>query len=220
MAYRRLGGSKQIGMIPSDPNFSLFHIHEAPEVRNVADMDDYTHVFRILLMGLPRTGKSATRLRYCRDYFSSDYYASAGLEYSTRSLLVDGEKVKIQVWDISGDTVYDAMRRTYYKGANGFIILYDVTNERSFDHAEQLVKELDMYEQSECPKVIIGNKADKKAKREVDANKALEWAQGWKLPLVEASAKYGTNIDSAFLKMVTALKERLSPWKQVYSFSK
>ena len=115
--------------------------------------------------------------------------------------------------------IYDTLRKSYYKGANGFLIVYDVTDQKTFEKAQMLVKDLDMYEKSDCPKIVLGNKSDLVQKKTVGDNMVQEWADGWKVPAMDVSAKNGCNVDAAFFKLVCALKRHLAPWKKVYDFS-
>lgn len=217
LRFRKLGCIKSIG----GPEIPLQEIHEDPAstMKIVDNGPDYAHMFKILVVGGSRVGKTCLRYRFCRDHFSPEYYGTAGFDYSTRTVLVDNEKVKIQVWDVSGDEVYDQTRKSYYKGANGFIIVYDVCDKDSFGQTEMLLKELDMYEQSDAPKIVVGNKCDVIDKRKVDYVTAREWADGWRVPLIEASARNGANVDALFFKLALALKRQLAPWKRLYNFS-
>ena len=218
ISYRCLGAHEKFGQL-SNHSKALCNAQQTPEVCFVPEAFDCAHVFRILLMGATRSGKSTIRLRYCRNHFSPRYYPSAGLECSSRSLCVDNENVKVLVWDVSGDDLYESIRRSYYRGANAYVLVYDITSRQSFEHAQRMLKELDMYEQADCPKVLVGNKSDKSLKRAVTSGEAREWATGWRLPYVEVSAKNSTEIDGAFMKLIIALKDNFVPWKQVYNFS-
>ena len=218
ISHRHAGAHKKVGQIENHSK-ALCNVQNTPDVFFVPDTSDYSHVFRFLMIGAPRSGKTTIRLRYCRDYFSPRYYPSAGLECSSRSLSVDNEKVKILVWDVSGAEVYESIRRSYYRGANAYVLVYDITSRQSFEHAQRMLKELDMYEQAECPKILLGNKSDASMKRAVAVDEARQFAMGWRLPYVEVSAKSGTGVDDAFMKLVVALKDNFVPWKQVYNFS-
>ena len=127
--------------------------------------------------------------------------------------------VHIQVWDLAGDNDYDDTRREYYKGADGFLVVYDITNKESFAKADRILKELDLLGQMDAVRFVVGNKRDMIEKRAVNAGVAREWSESQHVQLVEASAKTGDNVDSIFMKIVATLKYRMSPWKQVYSFS-
>ena len=217
---RKLGCISKIANPELSRSQYIERIHEDPEAKFVDNGPDFTHMFKILLVGGKRVGKTAFRLRFSSGHFSPEYYASSGLDFSTRTLLIDDEKVKVQLWDVSGDEIFDATRKGYYKGANAFIIMYDVSSPPSFEHAEKLLKELDMYGQSEAPKVVLGNKSDVSSKRRVDSGTAQEWADGWRLPLIETSCRSGENIETPVIKLIMALKKQMAPWKRVYDFSK
>ncbi len=218
LRYRKLGAGHRLGL-DNYPAVSFSDIHSQEDVARIDDSPEYQHLFKILLVGDARCGKTSLRYKFCRDYFTPEYTATCGFDYSTRTVLIDGEKIKLQVWDVSGDEVYDQTRRGYYRGANAFVICYDVTQKRSFQKAELFLKELDMAGESDSPKIVVGTKSDLSHKRKVDFSQASEWADGWRLPIVETSARHGGNIDVAFLKLASALKRQLAPWKRLYDFS-
>ena len=216
--YRRLGCVRKIGFLSPAVQFPDIHVHEDP-AGPLDDGPEYSHLFKILLLGDERVGKTALRYRFCKDYFAPGYLATAGFDYSTRTVLMEGERIKVQIWDVSGDKMYDQMRKGYYRGANAFILVYDVTNKDSFANVERMLKELAMGDQSEAPKIIIGNKSDLGHKRKVDFSSAAEWADGCRIPIMETSSKNAANVDSGFLKIVMALKRQLAPWNRIYKLS-
>lgn len=218
LQWRQLGCVKKLGQPSPMQLYGEPNVIEMVE-KIEEDEPEYHHLFKILLLGASRVGKTAARFRFCRGYYSSDYHRTSGLEYSTRTVRINREIVKLQIWDVGGDPVFDATRKSYYRGATGFIIMYDVGNQKSFEKAEMYIKELDMYEQPDSPKIVIANKCDlAEAKQQVNQDAAKSWADGWRLPLVEASARTGDNIDSAFLKLAAALRRQLAPWKRLYNF--
>ena len=221
LKHRKLGTVQVLGAPTNLGVYTTEMFEEQPTeaLRSPGDLEDYTHLFKIMLVGAPRVGKTSLRYRFCKDHFTSEYIATAGFDYSTRSLIVDNERVKVQVWDVSGDPVYDMTRQNYYKGANGFLIVYDVTNKDSFAKAEFMLKQLDLAGLDSAPKMLVGNKCDSIKKKKVDFTTAKDFADGWRLPLVETSAKYSTNMDTAFMKVVLALKRQLAPWKRIYNWS-
>ncbi len=221
LRYRQLGTIVPIG-IRSDFTIAAQEAHEADSAmiyaESMEDGPDYTHLFKILVVGAPRVGKTCLRYRFCKDYYTCEYTATAGFDYSTRTLLIDGAKVKLQIWDVAGDDVFQTTRQSYYKGANAFLIVYDVTNMDSFTKAEHLLKELDMSGCDDQPKILVGNKVDTKRKKTVDFSTAKDFGDGWRVPVLEVSARYGTNVDTAFTRLAFALKRQLAPWKKLYNF--
>ena len=213
---QRMGQSTNLAIFTSDDMFEEQPL-ERPLVA-ARDDEEYAHLFKIMLVGAPRSGKTSLRFRFCNDHYSAEYIATAGFDYSKRSILIDNERVCVQVWDVAGDEVYNTTRHNYYKGANGFIVLYDVSHEESFTKAERLLKELDMAGMDSAPKILVGNKCDVR-KQQVDFSVVKDFADGWRIPVLEASARYGTNVDSAFMKVIFALKRQLAPWKRLYNWS-
>lgn len=213
LLWRRLGCVSVVGS-------AAFPI-EAPEsvVPEASDGPEYTHLFKLLLVGAPRVGKTCLRFRFTRDHYSSAYSATPGFDYSTRTVRVDGDKVRVQVWDVSGDAAYHHTRKAYYRGADAFLIVYDVTSEDSFREAGRLLKEINMCGNADPPKLLVGTKTDRQERRVVDAFTAREFAEGWHVPLVETSARHGDNVQGAFMKVISALKRKMAPWKKVYEFS-
>ncbi|KAK2156751.1 hypothetical protein LSH36_206g04082 [Paralvinella palmiformis] len=218
LRYRRLGCVRKLGFLSPAVTFPDIHVHEDPE-GPVQDGPEYSHLFKILLLGQERVGKTSLRFRFCKDYYAPGYVATAGFDYSTRTVLMEGERIKLQIWDVSGDPIYDQMRKGYYRGANAFILVYDVTDKATFASVECQLKDLDMSGQSEAPKIVIGNKSDLGHKRTVDFSSAADWADGWRIPIIETSAKNAANVDSGFLKIVMALKRQLAPWNKIYQLS-
>ena len=217
LRHRKLGCIKEIG--GPQLTYDAFTYTDGAEMEPIQSGPEYSHMFKILLLGSTRSGKTCLRFRFASDHYAPEYYTTAGFDYSSRTCIVEGHKVKVQLWDISGDAVYDNLRRGYYKAANGFILTYDVGSLKSFYRAEKLLKELDMSGNDDSPKVLMGTKCDLRDKRTVSFQMAKEFADGWKLPVIETSARLGTNVDVGFMKLILALKKQLAPWKRVYDFS-
>ena len=218
--YRRLGGPEVIGIGSShiiEPAEYCFHDHHSGIC--LEDGPNYTHLFKILIVGSPRVGKTSLRYRFCRDFYTGDYFPTPGTDFDSRMMNVEGTRCKVQVWDIGGDEVYDHTRRSYYKGANGFIIAYDVCNPKSFEKAEMMLKELDMYGHADAPKILVGNKIDRIGKQAVSDDAVKDFADGWRVPELRVSARTGENVTDVFAKLAGALKKQCAPWKRVYDFS-
>jgi len=228
LRYRSMGTVVPLGVL-SEPQFSI--LPRATQEANLAeealyesksaveDGPEYQHLFKIMIVGSPRVGKTCIRYRFCKNHYSKEYNPTAGFDFSTRTLMIDGEKVKVQVWDVSGDPLYEATRKGYCKGANGFILVYDSTDPDSFTSAEYLLKELDMCGCDKAAKILVGNKVDQNHNKKVTFTTGKDFADGWRIPYLETSARYGTNVDLAFTRLLVAIKRKNAPWKKIYNFA-
>jgi len=112
--------------------------------------------------------------------------------------------VKLQIWDTAGQERFRTITSAYYRGADGIIMVYDVTKQESFDNVQQWLVEVDRYASEGTCKLLIGNKCDRKDKV-VEAAVANEFASNLEIPFIETSAKTAENVEEAFLKMASQL---------------
>ena len=219
ISYRSLGTRQVFGQVPT-PSSAICHDQMLPEVTYIphSACDDVTptHVYRVLMLGASRAGKTALRLRYCRDYFSPHYFASGGLEYCAKSMRVDSQRVKLQLWDISGSERFAATRRSYFRSADAYVIVYDVTDRSTFAHAQEVYEDLVTHGQYGCPVLLLANKCDRWAPREVGEREGSECARGWGASFAEVSAKTGTNVATSMLKIIVALNDKFNKWQNIY----
>ena len=115
---------------------------------------------------------------------------------------MDGKAVQLQVWDTAGQERFRALTTSYYRGAHGVIVVYDVTEQASFDHLEQWMKDVDLYSGEEVVKLLIGNKDDMPEKKVVDPAVAREFAKDHNMLFMEASAMRALNVNAAFKLLV------------------
>ena len=219
--FWRLGGVRMLAA-PPPGGATCRPLYEPPtdgSYDDVTSQPRYTHLFRLMLLGSVRVGKTALHERFCHGRYSPQYYATAGIRYGGRSVFIDGDRVKLQLWDASGDDVYESLRHHSFGAADGFVIVYDVTAPETFRRAQRIVKELALRGQSDAPKVVVGNKRDLFERRLVDEKVAGAWADGWRVPLIEASARSGENVEAPFVKLAVCLKRQHAPWKRVYDFT-
>ena len=112
--------------------------------------------------------------------------------------------MKLQIWDTAGQERFRTITSAYYRGADGIIMVYDVTKQESFDNVQQWLVEVDRYASEGTCKLLIGNKCDRKDKV-VEASVAKDFADNLEIPFIETSAKTAENVEDAFLKMATQL---------------
>ena len=163
---------------------------------------NYSTTFKLLVVGDAGVGKTCLITRFVDDVFSSTSKSTIGVDFKATSVMMDGRQVALQVWDTAGQERFRALTTSYYRGAHGVIVVYDVTEQASFDHLEQWMKDVDLYSGEEVTKLLIGNKDDMPAKKVVDPEQAREFAKEHQMLFMEASAMKATNVSAAFRLLV------------------
>lgn len=122
---------------------------------------DYDHLFKLVIIGNSSVGKSSLLLRFSDDQFNENYLTTIGVDFRFRTLTIDGKQIKLQIWDTAGQERFRTITSAYYKGADGIIIVYDVTNSNSFDDIEKFwISEVESYAEKNVELLLIGNKKD------------------------------------------------------------
>ena len=154
---------------------------------------------KLISLGDVEVGKSCLIKRYCEGSFVEDYITTIGIDYGVKKVPFNDTKVKINIFDFSGDDDYKPIRTKYYNDSIGVLMVYDVNIKATFDSLTKWEKEAEKFglDLSKCVVVVMGNKTDIK-KREVKADVAKEWAKGRGYKFYEASAKSGFNVNDAF----------------------
>jgi len=172
---------------------------------------DYDHLFKLLLIGDSGVGKSCLLLRFTDDTYTESYISTIGVDFKIRTIELEQKKIKLQIWDTAGQERFRTITSSYYRGAHGIIVVYDVTDQVSFNNVKQWLQEIDRYACESVNKLLVGNKCDLTTKKVVDANTAKEFADGLGIPCLETSAKSATNVEQAFITMAAEIKKRTSP---------
>ncbi|XP_022728556.1 ras-related protein Rab11A-like isoform X1 [Durio zibethinus] len=163
------------------------------------------YVFKVVLIGDSAVGKSQILARYARNEFSLDSKATIGVEFQTRTLVIEHKSVKAQIWDTAGQERYRAVTSAYYRGAVGAMLVYDITKRQTFDHIPRWLEELRGHADKNIVIILIGNKSDLENQREVPTEDAKEFAQKEGLFFLETSALEATNVETAFLTVLTEI---------------
>ncbi|ERM95259.1 ras-related protein Rab11A [Amborella trichopoda] len=163
------------------------------------------YVFKVVLIGDSAVGKSQILARFARNEFSLDSKATIGVEFQTRTLVIQHKTVKAQIWDTAGQERYRAVTSAYYRGAVGAMLVYDITKRQSFDHVPRWLEELRGHADKNIVIILIGNKSDLEDQRVVPAEDAREFAQKEGLFFLETSALESTNVETAFLTVLTEI---------------
>lgn len=166
---------------------------------------DYDYLFKLVLIGDSGVGKSCLLLRFADDAFTESYISTIGVDFRFRTVKIDKKTVKLQIWDTAGQERFRTITSAYYRGADGIIMVYDVTSKDSFDHVNDWMKEVNRYASEGTCKLLVGNKSDRTADRVVTEEQAKEFADELGIAFLETSAKSAKNVEEAFLTMAGEL---------------
>ena len=164
--------------------------------------------YKCVLLGETAVGKSSIAVRFVRDQFSEYQESTIGAAFLAQSTtLSDGEEVRFEIWDTAGQERYHSLAPMYYRGAKAAVVVYDITDVKSFEKGRDWVQEL----KQQCgPNLIIalvGNKVDLETEREVDRKTALAYANESGLLHIETSAKANINVKMLFTEVAKLLVE-------------
>jgi len=172
---------------------------------------EYDYLFKLLLIGDSGVGKSCLLLRFADDTYTESYISTIGVDFKIRTIELDGKTIKLQIWDTAGQERFRTITSSYYRGAHGIIVVYDVTDQESFNNVKQWLQEIDRYASENVNKLLVGNKCDLTTKKVVDFTTAKEYADQLGVPFLETSAKNATNVEQAFMTMAAEIKNRMGP---------
>ena len=160
-------------------------------------------LYKILLLGDTSVGKTCFLMRYTDNTFQEIHLSTIGLDYKLKNVqLEDGKFVKIQIWDTAGQDRFRSITKNYYKGAHGIILLYDITDRRSFDNVKTWIEQIREEVGDKVSIILVGNKIDEVDGRKVKTEEGEKVANEIGLSFFECSAKTGENIDMIFNEMV------------------
>nr|XP_042135362.1 ras-related protein Rab-13 isoform X1 [Peromyscus maniculatus bairdii] len=162
----------------------------------------YDHLFKLLLIGDSGVGKTCLIIRFAEDNFNSTYISTIGIDFKIRTVEIEGKRIKLQVWDTAGQERFKTITTAYYRGAMGIILVYDITDEKSFENIQNWMKSIKENASAGVERLLLGNKCDMEAKRKVQkeqANKVRsKLAREHGIRFFETSAKSSMNVDEAF----------------------
>jgi len=178
---------------------------------------DYDYLFILVLIGDSGVGKSCLLLRFADDKWTDSYISTIGVDFKIRTIELDSKTIKLQIWDTAGQERFRTISSTYYRGAHGIIVVYDVTNRTSFENVKRWLTEIDKYAREGVNKLLVGNKADEAspddmANRQVRQDEGKAFAESCSPPInfLETSAKTGKFVDTAFLMMAHDIKTKMT----------
>jgi small GTP-binding protein len=160
----------------------------------------WDYLFRIIIIGESSVGKSCLLGRYFDDEFSSSYVATIGLDFKFKSIVVDEKRVKLQCFDCAGACRFRSLTKTYYRNVDAAIVVYDVSDRRSFDSIVFWLDELKNHTTKTLVVFIVGNKIDLVKHVETEELKVLADIHHCKW--FETSAKENSSVEQMFEELI------------------
>ncbi|XP_052184216.1 ras-related protein RABC2a-like [Diospyros lotus] len=169
---------------------------------------NYDYSFKILLIGDSGVGKSTLLLSFISNAHSHQNLSpTIGVDFKIKQLTVGGKRVKLTIWDTAGQERFGTLTRSYYRGAHGIILVYDVTRRETYTNLSEVwSKEVELYSSNqECVKILVGNKVDRE--RAVTIEEGMALAQKHKCLFFECSAKTSENVRQCFKELILRILE-------------
>ncbi|KAG8098774.1 hypothetical protein GUJ93_ZPchr0013g36540 [Zizania palustris] len=180
----------------------------APPARARAD---YDYLIKLLLIGDSGVGKSCLLLRFSDGSFTTSFITTIGIDFKIRTVELDGKRIKLQIWDTAGQERFRTITTAYYRGAMGILLVYDVTDESSFNNIRNWIRNIEQHASDNVNKILVGNKADMdESKRAVPTSKGQALADEYGIKFFETSAKTNLNVEQVFFSIARDIKQRLS----------
>jgi Ras-related protein Rab-8A len=132
-----------------------------------------------------------------------------GIDFKIRTIELDGKKIKLQIWDTAGQERFRTITTAYYRGAMGIMLVYDVTNDKSFDNIKNWIRNIEEHASSDVEKMILGNKCDIHDRRQVSRERGEQLAIEYGIKFMETSAKASINVEEAFFTLAKDIKTKM-----------
>ena len=170
---------------------------------------EYSYSVKFIIVGDSSVGKSNILLRFSRNIFDPGHQATLGIEFANKHVMYNNIDYLVQVWDTAGQENFRSVTRAYYKAAAVAMVVYDITNEESFEHIKQWIKDCKDLAPKSVQLVLIGNKSDLEDKRVIQIMRGIELAKENKMLFFETSALNGNGVEDAFNKTIEAIDEKI-----------
>ena len=162
-------------------------------------------------------GKSCLLLQFTDKRFRQQHDLTIGVEFGARTIQINEKNIKLQIWDTAGQESFKSITRSYYRGAAGALLVYDITRRDTFTHLTRWLEEVRQNGNPDMTIMLIGNKSDLDARRQVSTEEGERFAKEHGLIFMETSAKTAHNVEESFLQTSTMIYDNID--KGVYDLS-
>jgi len=177
--------------------------------------DQLLTTLKLLIIGESGVGKSSLLLRFTDDAFDAEQAATIGVDFKVKTITINGDKVKLAIWDTAGQERFRTLTPSYYRGGQGAILVYDVTNRESFQKIDNWLNELETYSTNhDMIKMLVGNKCDMLDERVVTKEEGMKCARKHHMMFIEASAKTREGVACAYEELVEKIIQTPALWEK------
>ncbi|XP_058745572.1 ras-related protein RABB1c-like [Vicia villosa] len=169
----------------------------------------YAYLFKFIIIGDTGVGKSCLQLQFTDNRFQPVHDVTIGVEFGTRMITIDSKPIKLQIGDTAGQEMFRSITRSYYRGAAGALLVYDITRRETFDHLATWLEDARQHASSSMIIMLIGNKCDLSKKRAVSTEEGEKFAKENGLIFMEVSAKSAENVEEAFIKTAGTIYRKI-----------
>ena len=176
-------------------------------------MVEQVYSFKLIVIGPAAVGKSSLIRRFVENKFSLHYKFTIGVDFMTKTIEFEpGKSAKLTLWDIGGQERFKVLRRSFYEGTNGALIVFDLSRANTFTKMKEWLSDARQSIENDFPVIIIGNKSDliPEIGEIIDRNEPLKYAKAENSTYIETSAKTGNNVDNAFLDLTQKMIKKFS----------
>eukprot|EP01084_Bolivina_argentea_P048250 88919_1 len=200
----------------------LFSIYEGgPEVHNTdvnvvqKQRRKHDHLLKLLLVGDTGVDKTGLLMSFTSDEFDPDTRSTIGVDLKVKIVYVRGKKIKVTIWDTAGQERFRTLTSAYYRGAQGVILVYDITRKETFDNIKEWLKEVDIFTTKEnVIKVLVGNKIHLEKSRQVSREQGANFAKMYNMLFFEASCKTKLGVQDVFMEVIEKILDTPSLLKE------
>jgi len=162
-------------------------------------------LFKYIIIGDTGVGKSCLLLQFTDKRFRQQHDLTIGVEFGARTIQIDNKNIKLQIWDTAGQESFKSITRSYYRGAAGALLVYDITRRDTFTHLTRWLEEVRQNGNPDTTIMLIGNKSDQDSRRQVTTEEGERFARENGLIFIETSAKTAANVEEAFINTTTVI---------------
>lgn len=177
--------------------------------RDAADQN-FDYMFKLLLIGNSSVGKTSFLFRYADDSFTPAFVSTVGIDFKVKTIYRNDKRIKLQIWDTAGQERYRTITTAYYRGAMGFLLMYDIANQESFAAVQDWATQIKTYSWDNAQVIVVGNKCDLEDERVVAAEDGRRLADDLGFEFFEASAKDNINVKQVFERLVDVICEKMA----------